>query len=158
VDVVEIRKLGNLKIAYVEHIGSYMDCGPAWAKLMQWAIKNNALNKKTMMLGLCYNDPKKVPVEELHYDACLSIPEGLSAEGDIKIKVLTSTEYAVTTLKGAYKNLGPLWTEMFEKWLPKSGLQYKEGSPCLERYLNTPGNTPEDDLITELHLPVYELL
>lgn len=152
---IELKHFGQVKVAYVRHIGPYEKVSPAWGKLKQWAIENNLFTPETMFLGLCHDDPKKTSPENIRYDACMTIPYEVEGNDEVKTQTLVSGEYAVTLSKGPYKNAEKLWEDMFEKWLPQNVLKYKEGFPCIEKYLNNPEETPEEELLTELYMPVY---
>ena len=153
---VEITSFDTIKVAYATHYGHYMECEVAWNKLMVWGQQKNLLKEETQMFGLCYDDPKETPPEELRYDACISIPEnGIEGDENVKILNIENGEYAVTMVKGPYKNLTNVWEKLFVEWLPQSSMKYKTDVPCVERYLNSPKTTPEDELLTELRMPVY---
>lgn len=151
---VTITTLPTMKVVYMRHVGPYTESGPTWEKLISWARENNALTPDTIMLGLSYDDPQDTPPEKLRYDACISIPNTFNPPGsDVKTQTLLTNNYATTTYQGSYSNLEKIWYQLFEEWLPQSGYTYN-ADPCLEIYRNSPYDTPEEELVTELYLPL----
>lgn len=41
-----------------------------------------------------------------------------------------------------------------EHWLPADGLELAEERPTLEIYRNDPQQTPEDEPLTDVHVPI----
>lgn len=61
--------------------------------------------------------------------------------------------YAVYRLVGPYALISPTLQTLFGGWLPQSGME-PDHRPSLEIYLNHPGTVSDDNLITELLIPV----
>jgi AraC family transcriptional regulator len=59
----------------------------------------------------------------------------------------------VLTYRGPYAGLPAAYDQLFGLWLPASGRQMAD-HPSFEVYLNSPMDTPQADLLTELFLPL----
>ncbi|MBI9080197.1 MAG: GyrI-like domain-containing protein [Pseudodesulfovibrio sp.] len=89
----------------------------------------------------------------MRYDACLTVIDEIEAEGEVGVQVIDKGKYAICTHKGPYKNLENTYAEIMGKWLPQSGQELDE-NPSFELYLNDPGETSPEDLLTEIHIPI----
>ena len=61
--------------------------------------------------------------------------------------------YARTVHEGSYELLGDAWARFTGQWLPSSGERLGDGL-SYEIYLNTPMEVAEQQLRTELYLPL----
>lgn len=150
---VAITKVEPMRVAFVRHIGPYMDCKNAWDKLCAWAAPKGIFNSNFKCIGICYDDPQVTPPEKIRYDACFTVSDEIQAEGEIGIQTIQGGEYAVTRHKGPYDNLEKTYAEFMGKWLPQSGRELGE-HVSFEIYLNSPEETPSEELLTDLYMPL----
>jgi AraC family transcriptional regulator len=120
---------------------------------MAWAARKRLLGPSIRALGIPHDDPEVIPREALRYDAALVVPEQVQAEGEIGIQVLGPGEYAVATHKGPYQRVGETYARLCGEWLPASGRQ-ELAAPAFEVYRNSPAQTPAEDLLTDIHVPL----
>ena len=59
----------------------------------------------------------------------------------------------VLTHRGPYEGLGESYRWLYGVWLPASGREPRHAPP-FEVYHNSPKDTPPDQLLTEIHLPL----
>ncbi len=57
---------------------------------------------------------------------------------------------------GPLDQCGEAWDRLFGAWLPGSGYEPAD-NPCFEQYLNSPESCAEEDLCTDLFLPIRPL-
>ncbi len=150
---VKIEKREPLRVAFVRHVGPYQGVGEAWQKLCGWAGPRGLFGPNTAMLGVCHDDPDVTPPERIRYDACISAPDGLEAEGDVGIQEVAGGDYAVTTHHGPYENLAATYAVLCGEWLPSSGRELRS-APSLEFYRNSPQDTKPEDLVTDIYMPL----
>lgn len=150
---VSIDTLNQLTVASVRHVGPYPECGKAWESLSAWAGPKSLLNESTAFFGICHDDPRQVPEDQLRYDACMTVPEDQKGEGEVTILTIPGGNYATLLYQGPYDNLGEQWMALFEKGLPQLDKEFDFTRPCFEQYLNDPGHTKPEDLLTKLHVP-----
>jgi AraC family transcriptional regulator len=149
-----IRTLEPLRVAFVRHTGPYEQVGAAWQRLCAWAGPQGLLGPHTRMLGVSYDDPDVTPPEKLRYDACLVVGADVAPTGDIGVRTLDGGQYAVTTHVGAYTKLNETYGRLVGQWIPAQGLEPASDRPSLEFYLNDPQRTPEDQLRTDVYMPL----
>ena len=77
----------------------------------------------------------------------VALPEGLGEEH------IAAGDYASTTHIGPYEQLGDIWARFMGEWLPASGRRLGDGA-SYEVYHNTPMDTPTEQLLTELRVPL----
>lgn len=91
--------------------------------------------------------------EKCSYKAAISLPtnENVQIKG-LKREVIPHSKYAKFLLKGSYEGIWYAFDEAF-KYINESDFQIGS-APCLELYLNDPSITPEEELLTEILIPI----
>jgi len=136
-------------------VGPYGEVGEAWQKLYSWAGRNGLLGPAAEILGVVHDDPEITPPERLRYDAAIVVNDRVRPSGEAGIQELPAGEYAVALHKGTYMLLGNTYARLCGEWLPASGREARS-SPAFEIYRNMPHNTPPDELITEIYIPLVD--
>ena len=150
---VEIKKLPEMKIAYVRHIGPYKECSKAWGSLITWAAPKGLLEAKTIYLGICHDDPDVTEQSKIRYDASIVMNNEVQESGKIGVKTIKSETYAMAIHKGSYETLSETYSYICGSWAPKEEKEIKS-LPSIEIYLNDPDTTPKDELVTEVYVPI----
>ncbi len=150
---VQIVKMPAIKVAYSRHRGPYEMCGPAWDRLCCWAVENKQMNYDTRYFGLCYDDPDVTQPDDIRYDACISVSDGVEASDEIKIGEIGGGDYAVVLHKGPLNDLYFTYSQVYGKWLPDSGREIKD-LPGIDEYLNNPDDTPPNEIKVMIHIPL----
>jgi predicted dithiol-disulfide oxidoreductase (DUF899 family)/DNA gyrase inhibitor GyrI len=153
---VQIKKIEPIRVAFVRHIGPYMECGAAWGKLMPALTKRGVTPGDSMVLGIGHDNPEITPAAELRYDACVSVGEDFQPDGEISVQTIPGGEYAVATYVGPYDNLSDVYRAFLGRCLPESGREIGTGF-CFEVYVNDAAKTAPADLITEIYAPLRSL-
>jgi AraC family transcriptional regulator len=87
------------------------------------------------------------------YRAAISIPTNPNAEVANLIKEdIPASKYAKFLLKGSYDGIWYAFDKAF-KFINESEFEISS-APCLELYLNDPNTTPENELLTEILIPI----
>lgn len=149
---VTVQKFEDIRTASVRHVGTYDQCTPAWMTLMMNPAVMPLVNDKALFIGVCHDDPSKT--NQCRYDACVSCPDDFQAAAPIAVTVIEGGDYAVYRHTGSYRGLEQVYHDLFEKWLPASGRSYKSGAPTVQIYRNLPINTAEENLITDVLIPL----
>lgn len=153
---VTLITLEAMDVAYIRHRGPYDQCGKAWDILCQWAGSQGLLRPGVKMLGLSYDDPQVTSPEKLRYDACIEVNTECSVEevdSSIARKTIPQGYYAMTTHVGPYDTLADTYNELCGQWLPQNGYEI-DSRACLEIYMNSPEETEQEDLITDIYIPL----
>ncbi|MCZ6794322.1 MAG: AraC family transcriptional regulator [Planctomycetota bacterium] len=150
---VTVKPLTPMRVAFLRHVGPYSQCGETWDELLPRLGAAGWLGAGTTFLGLCHDDPEVTPSGKLRYDACVTVGDEFEPDGDVGAQTVTGGDYAVATHSGPYDDLGNTYASLFGQWMPASGREPRS-APCLEVYLNDPGSTEPEDLLTEVHVPL----
>lgn len=150
---VQIKQLPPRKVVFVRHIGPYSECGKAWEKVCMWAGPRGLLQPGVEFIGLCHDDPEITPAENIRYDACITTRADVQPEGEIGIQTLDGGLYAMATHNGSYNKLCETYAAICGQWAPQNGYEIRS-LPSMEIYVNSPEDAPEDDLITDVYVPI----
>ncbi|OMH36193.1 GyrI-like domain-containing protein [Motiliproteus sp. MSK22-1] len=159
---VVIKEMPEVKVAYVRHVGPYAECGKAWEKLFCFLGPQGVLGGQAKILGLSHDDPEVTPAQEIRYDACVTLEDGIELkeegrkEAGVGVKMVDGGEYAVTTHFGPYDTLAVTYAKFFGEWLSSSDRSPAD-RPCFEIYLNDPESTAPEDLVTDIYMPLEEV-
>ncbi len=150
----EIRNRPETKVIYNRQIGKYETAAAkAWQEVCAYAFPKQLVAKDAEFIGVSHDNPDFTEEDKLRYDACISISGNLKADGKIGIQTLAGGDYQVFLHKGPYENLLQTYQQIYGTWLEKTDRELRD-SPCFELYLNHPDETPKEDLLTEIHIPV----
>jgi AraC family transcriptional regulator len=156
IPIPEVRTIGDLKYVYIRIIdvyGSPVSYNIAWGKLYSFAQENHLLNEQTGYLGLSFDDPTITAPNRCRFYACITTDRDVKPQGEFGVQTIKGGQYAVFTLKGSYSGLMNLYNGIYSQWLPESGYRLRN-SVSFEKYLNSSETVTEEDLLTEVYIPI----
>ena len=75
------------------------------------------------------------------------------SEGKLLLREILGGMYAVFRYKGSYSDLSEFYKTIYNQWFPYS--MYHQKRPLtFEVYLNAPDETPVEELLTEIYIPI----
>lgn len=147
---ITVKKVEATRVAAINEQGPYEEMGKVLAELYGW-LSDKGIQPAGPPFGIFYDDPSEVAPEKLRYKICFPLSQNIQGDDRIKIETIPAIEAASIIHKGPYSEVGPAW-EKLSKWIEKEGYQWAGAGR--EIYLNDPENTPEDELLTEIQIPV----
>jgi AraC family transcriptional regulator len=150
---VRIETLPPRRVAFVRHVGPYLEVKTGFQRLHDWAHQRGVVRPGALVLGLCHDDPEVTPADKLRCDCCVTVDDSVTAEGDIGIQTIPGGEHAIVTHRGPYSRLGETYRWLYAMWLPTSGRE-PANAPPFEVYRNMPGQVPPEDLLTDICVPL----
>ena len=150
---VALKTLPSCRVAFARHTGPYAGVGGTWEALCAWAGERRLFGADTRFLGICYDNPDVTPAGRIRYDACLTVSGPTEPEGRFGVQEIAGGTFAEVVHKGPYEAMKEVYDWLAGSWLPASGYEAAD-RPFLEIYRNTPDDVPDEQLITELLLPV----
>ena len=93
------------------------------------------------------------PAEKLRTDVCMVMPVKVAPKSDVGFKVIPAGRYAIFLYTGPYDNLQAVYDTIYGKYLPEMECTIRDEASA-ERYLNNPCDTPPEELLTEIYIPV----
>lgn len=139
---------------YVEKTGPFEQNAPtAWQQF--WTAAGNFFRREHVaaMMGLSRIDPKKAGDAAYVYQAgiALRVPPTALPQG-LQARSIEGGKYARFVLLGTYAQLPHAYPVIFSV-LAQRKMAVREDF-CIESYLNSPNDTPEDKLQTEILIPI----
>jgi len=159
VRVVDVRCVSRVRLAGLDHHGSYMDVGRAFESTYVRLAALGQVTSTMRWMAVYLDDPFAVPERQLHSRAGLSVPEGFSIEAPLVAFELGGDQggesglCAVLRHQGPYATMRAAYEWLYGEWLVRSGHQVAD-SPVFEEYLNNPRDTAPADLLTDIYLPL----
>jgi AraC family transcriptional regulator len=140
-------------------VGSYAECGAAWERLFAWAARERIpLWHGQPPMGLCYDDPEITDPVRCRYEACVAldgaVDPGPLPEG-FRLREIPNGTYAQTVHQGPYDSIGGAYAALLGRWLSRRSVVLPD-EPTVEVYLNSPFDTPAEELLTEIRIRVEE--
>lgn len=151
---VELRTTRAQRFVCTRHQGSFDDVNAAWEAFVGLAARHGLLAGATMF-GRYPDDPDVTPPGKIRFDvgvvggaaATAELPDGLRADE------LPGGTWAIAVHRGSYATLSETYLALVGGWFPHTGHALAD-LPCLEKYLNTPADAAEADLVTEVWAPI----
>lgn len=150
---VEIVTLPAMHCAAVPHRGGYMEISRAFERLFAAAVPAGLVTRQSRMIGVYYDDPDAVEIDDLRSAACIAVAEGAVLPAGLQTVDLKGGAFAKLSYRGPYADMRDAYRWLMGVWLPASGHEAADG-PMLEEYLNSPADTAPPDLRTDIFLPI----
>jgi len=111
-------------------------------------------DKKKIMAGLSWFDVSKEGDDRFVYQAGLFLKEKLDKEIEgLSTREVSGGRFAKFVLKGNYSQLQEAYPCATNQ-VVSAGHELREDTMYMEQYLNTYGSVPEEELLTEIYIPV----
>jgi len=150
---VAIEQRGEIIVVALRREGkAYADLNATFGQVWSWAESGDTLKHLTGIYGIPLDDPVSVPEGELRYDACLALGVA-SAPEPFRVLRLPAGEYARLRHLGSYDGLESATQYVAGEWLPTSGREPAH-FPTFHNFLNDPDQTPVDELMTDILVPL----
>ena len=150
---VTIRNLPARRIAAMPHKGAYHTIGQSFEKAGAVFATRNLGAHIQGMVGVFLDDPSATPEPELRSLAGVIVAPDIAVPAPLQDVVVAGGRHAVMTYRGPYAGLTAAYDFLYCTWLPGSG-QEVGAHPVFEHYLNSPADTPPEELLTEVCLPL----
>jgi len=148
-----IERIGPLYVVSLRHVGPYGEVGQTFQRLAAWVGAHRLFGPWTQALGISYDDPEVTQPERLRYDAAFTVPRAVPGEGEVKGLELPALDYVAAIHKGPYAGLALAYAGLMRWWLRHGDGEISD-APALEFYLNQPGVTAPESLLTKICLGI----
>lgn len=151
---VEVIIFPEAKVATIEHLGSPgLEHGTV-RKLIAWKLEHRLLDPlKHRSYGIHYTDPRTTPASDHRVDFCLSVDHDVGPNSfGIVNKIIPRNRCALARDIGSrYNNKAAAY--LYDEWQPQSG-EAPGDFPIFFHYVNVGPNVPEEEMITDVYLPL----
>lgn len=127
---------------------------PAFEEMYHWVLKNHLMENVRFWLGMIPYKPSNYQDSKASLWFGIAFEELPSISIPFSILNLPAGKVAVFKHCGPYDYLLQTWNCAYQRWLPESGYMLRDMSP-FERYLTNPKNTPPENTIAEVCIPIY---
>ena len=149
---IEVTTLEPRRVAYMRHVGPYSGVFRVWMDFTKRLTKDGLPRKDSLFIGVPMDNPKDTPLEELRYDACVTVDETYVPARPLRIRTIAGGDYVVArncpigTLAQGYQKL-------FCSWLPRSGRKARK-APSLLMAMNGSEGMPPTFGFTDIYVPL----
>jgi AraC family transcriptional regulator len=151
---VQIVIFPETRVAAISHYGSPALEHDTVRKLIAWKLEQSLLDpSKYRSYGVHYTDPRTTEASDHHVDFCLSVESAVGPNPyGIVNKAIPRNRCALARDIGSrYNNKAAVY--LYEKWLPQSG-ELLGNFPIFFHYVNVGPNVREEEMITDVYLPL----
>lgn len=155
---IKLKELPGYKVAYVRHVGSYLETYKAWETLGAW-VRGSGLPPTEAFIGISLDDPAVTDENSCRYDACITVPEGFpeSEDTNIAYRILPGGLYALYKFYDTIDKLAIAYQSVYGQWLPSSTYE-PDDRHALEFCMNDPYSDPEGKAKVDLYIPIKRTL
>ncbi|KAF5088879.1 AraC family transcriptional regulator [Methanobacterium aggregans] len=147
------KRIEELKVAYIPYSGSYDKIPEHMQEVGQLVMKKN-LKMTGTVYGTYFNSPEDVPEDKLEYEIGFSVEDEIPQEDELGFKDIPEHTVLAATHKGPYTDVGPVIHTVAQHAVDNG---YDIVGPITEVYLNDPNMVSEEELLTEVRLPVIKV-
>jgi len=154
----ELVERSEISVVYSQYKGSYENLSAMtmlWDRHIRHALKNNLINSRTQYMAEILDDNEISSSLNCRYNAVISIDKDhqFEGEGALRRKALSGGSYAKFIHCGSHASSVDTYARIYGQWIQYVGLEFADKA-TLEIYANDDGETPDDQLVTEIYIPV----
>ncbi len=152
---IQISFSVSFPVLMLRHRGPYETLSSKFDQLWGWVSSNDVPMKR--WIGIYWDNPEIVPSNELRSAACLELADGYNPPTPLpdgaELGSIAGGEYAITRVVGPYESLEAAWSAFTSEIENRLNRTISE-NPAFEVYINDPSDTPAEQLITDLCMPL----
>lgn len=154
----EIAYLPEFESLFLEYRGSFEDLkaiDASWDELIRYCTKKALLSENSIIFTEIVDDADISDALNFryHFGLILEQPLSFAPEGFFRKKLHKRQKYVKFIHKGSDKSSIELYKKIYAFWMLDINLELVD-LPTLEFYSNYDEHLPEDELITEIYIPV----
>jgi AraC family transcriptional regulator len=153
---VAIEDRAPIRIVYLTHQGPHDAIGPTFERLYAWASPRGLTGPHAVGVAVYLDDVSEVPASAQRTEAGVSVAPDVEGDGEVRVRTIAGGRHAVLLHKGPYAGLRSAYAELYS-WLA-AGSEQRGDAPIVEVYLNDPHTTAPEDLVTEICLPLRQVV
>jgi len=152
---VEIVDFKTTRIAVMAHRGPSERVNDSVAQFVAWRKESGLSPKKSSRtFGVAYDNPDTTEPAEFRFDICGEVSEAVPPNPQgVVTKSIPGGRCARVRHYGSHVRIGESIYPLYRDWLPESGEELRD-FPLYFHYLNLLPETPENELVTDIYLPL----
>ena len=155
----EIREIKPKQVLTVRVVNPFVNANAfvhAWKKLIRFARVNGIPDNEHEYITLSRDLSTITRPDHYRSYVCVTANPDIKPKGEFGKQTIDGGLYAVFTYKGEYKNLERIYCFIYRNWIPNSEYELRDIA-FFEKFLNSPDAVKQDDLLTEVYIPVTQL-
>ncbi len=148
---VDIIEQPPLRLHALRFEGPVASIGEVWRELWRWIVERQLTDKVELAVGVCRDAPDAQG--RVVYYAGVALRGAQQATNGLEILRVAGGRYACYRHVGPYAGIADAFQRLYGVWLPASGFE-PDDRPSLDIMRNNPCDTPAQELITDLLIPV----
>ncbi len=153
----EIEFLPDFYFLFLEYRGAFDDASSiekVWDQLSDYALKNNLSSDSIPMTQIIDDNEISDDIHSRYnFGLALERPITFKPEGLFRTKKHKRQKYVKFTYQGSSENSAEFYKEIYAFWILEVDLELLD-LPTIEFYPNYTETLPEQELITEIYIPV----
>lgn len=125
----------------------------AWKKLIKFMNVKGIPDETYEYLSLSMDISTITQPEKCRNYVCVTNKFNVKPIGKFAKQTIAGGLYAVFTYNGSYKNLESVYCFIYRSWILNSQYELRDIA-FFEKYLNTPDLVPQEELLTEIYIPI----
>lgn len=152
---VRIVTVEPVTVAVLEHRGNPALVNASVQQFIAWRKETGLSPAATRnSYGVPFSDPDVTPADDFRFDICGEVDGPVPANRfGVITKVIPGGRCAVVRHEGSLDDVSRSVYFLYRDWLPTSGEELRD-FPVYFHYVNLRPDTPEHDLLTDIHLPL----
>lgn len=146
---ISIEKISDFKLVYERFKGNYKDLPKTWQNFCE-KMKRSFPNSPIEFIGISYDDPLIVGINNCLYDLCARVTRSVGIGGENYRKIPGGT-YLCYRFEGQPSKLSQIYNDLFAVWMPHRGYVMGQGL-CFERYHQE--SLPDKGIVMDICIPV----
>lgn len=139
--------------------GQYNDCNSIEFEENNWQLIENSISDATpsSYVGIAIDNYLEDDENSGAFMAGVIYDHKIvKVPKEFGVRIINRGQYAVFTHKGSYSLLSEFYNSVIAFLQNTTELDVELGMPIFEKYLNSPTDTPAEELITELWIPIKQ--
>lgn len=150
---IVVKKIPELKLAYISYQGNINLIGSVYSKLMQWAFPKGLMQQKELRMVTIYHDSvKNTAADKIRMSACMTLNTPIETSGEIKFKIQPEIKCMVSSLEINLSEFKQAWEGSYA-WMNEQGFK-KTNQDSFAIYYNDPEEHPEGKCIVDICIPI----
>ncbi|MFC1747308.1 GyrI-like domain-containing protein [Pseudomonadota bacterium] len=154
---VNVVDFTECKVAALEHRGAPELLSDSFSRFDAWRQQSDESPLATSnTYGLAYTNPESTAADDFKFDVCGAVSSDVRPnEYGVVTKSIPGGRCAHIRHIGSrsHEVMGPKVKYLFREWLTANGERLR-GHPSIFQYINFPSDVAEDELITDIYLPI----
>ena len=140
------------RYVFEEHRGSYLGIRTTFKRILASIDDQGNELASATLASIWMDDPEAIPTPNLVSRACVLLTPGHTIQSTMMMDEIPAGKHAKLVYSGPYVGLLEAWRFFYGVWLPHSG--ERTDGPGFEIYQTRPSQVPDDQLVTELYIPL----